>query len=93
MDTIVIETMTLIEEPSKEELRRLDMAPGDELTGDVYTFTASGSGNSGIAFIGGGFIATEWGGDPQWFMIDLAHAATPDRWLLAAALNGDLPDA
>ncbi len=58
-------------------------------TGDMYTFTASGSGNTGHAFIGGGMVAVEWGGDPQWFR---DPGTGMDQEIIEVALNGDLAD-
>lgn len=58
-------------------------------SGNCYTFTASGSGNTGTVYMDMDFVAIEWGGDPQWFT-PTDEANDDDEAALTLALNGDL---
>lgn len=89
-DRITVTTMTLIEHDA-DILRRLGFEDGnaDEI-GDLYQFTATGSGNVGHAIIEATKMAIEWGGDPQLLWTPLEGT---DREMIEAALNGELYDA
>lgn len=93
-----IETMTSTD-CTADFADRLDIEPIDieHITyegnaGACYTFTASGSGNVGSAYVDSDFVAIEWGGDPQWFA-NSERGKHDDREAVEAAINGDLPDA
>lgn len=59
-----------------------------EMDGELFTFTVHGNGNTGSAYIGGGLVFVEWGGDPQVYNTPLD--ATDPAAIIAAALNDEL---
>lgn len=59
-----------------------------QLIGDCYEFTASGTANTGTAYIDPEYVALLWGGDPQWFIAPRNEET--DHSALTLALNGEL---
>lgn len=56
----------------------------------LYRFEATGSANTGTAYIGEDAVAIEWGGDPQWFHAPSAHS---HQFIIEMALNDELEEA
>jgi hypothetical protein len=95
-DGITVTSLTRVGSDEDHLLRRLGFVPdGDDpainddmaTEGDLYTFTATTSANTGTAWIHIDAVAIEWGGDPQWYSPPRAGS---DREIVEAALNGDL---